>query len=63
MKEEIKTTTKHYCGDFKEELNLVGTGFDMFSFIEPLSTRYCSNNKCDRYGVVTVASIPQKITK
>jgi len=62
MKEEIKTITKHYCGKCKEELKSAGGGgFDAFSFLNPVVQRYCPNNKCDRYGVVTVASIPQEV--
>ena len=62
MEEKIKTVTKYYCGKCKEELKPVGTGFDAFSFISPVTQRYCPNDKCTRYGVVTVASIPQEIT-
>lgn len=60
MNEEIKKITKHYCGKCKEELKSVSGGFDAFNFLS-IQQRYCSNNKCDRYGVVTVASIPQEV--
>lgn len=61
-KEENKTIAKHYCGKCNEELRLIGSGFDTFSFFDPAVQRYCSNAKCSRYGVVTVASILQEIT-
>lgn len=60
-KEEIKTVTKYLCGKCKEELKSAGGGFDAFSFLA-LTQRYCPNNECERYGVVTVASIPQEVT-
>ena len=62
MKEEIKTITKHYCGKCKEELKSAGGGFDSFSFLNQVVQRYCPNDKCSRYGVVTVASIQQEET-
>ena len=62
MEEKIKTKVKHYCGKCKEELKSAGGGFDVFSFIDLVVQRYCPNNKCSRYGVVTVASIPQEET-
>lgn len=62
-KEEIKKIIKHYCGKCKEELKHAGSGLDVFSFIDHVTQRYCPNDKCTRYGVVTVASIPQEITK
>jgi hypothetical protein len=63
MKEEIKTVTKHYCGKCKEELKNGGGGFDAFIFLNPVVQRYCPNDKCARYGVVTVASVPKEITE
>ncbi len=60
MEEKIKTITKHYCGKCKEELKATGV-FDVFGFLAP-QQRYCPNQKCERYGVVTVASIPQEET-
>ena len=61
MEEQIKVKTKYYCGKCKEELKSAGGGFDAFSFLNPVVQRYCPNEKCKRYGVVTVAAIPQKV--
>lgn len=62
MNEENKITTKHFCGKCGEELKSIGNGFDTFNFFNPVIQRYCPNNKCSRFGVVTVASIPKEIT-
>jgi hypothetical protein len=60
--EEIKKITKHYCVKCKEELKSAGgVGFDAFGFLNSIVQRYCPNDKCSRYGVVTVASIPQEV--
>lgn len=63
MEKEIKTRTKHCCIECKEVLKSTGGGFDAFSFINPVVMRYCPNNKCKSYGIVTVASIPQEVTE
>ena len=55
MEEETKTPIIHLCGKCKEELKNVGSGFDISSFLDPVVQRYCPNNQCSRYGVVTVA--------
>lgn len=61
MEEQIKVKTKYYCGKCKEELKSAGGGFDAFSFLNSVVQRYCPNEKCSRYGVVTVAAIPQEV--
>ena len=44
----LKKITKYYCGKCKEELKSAGGGFDTFSFMNPVSQRYCPNDKCSR---------------
>lgn len=61
MEEQIKKKIKYYCGKCKEELKPVGSSFDAFSFLDSVVQRYCPNKECSRYGVVTVAAIPQEV--
>lgn len=62
MKTEVKKTTKHYCGECDKELKYAGVGdMSIFDF-SGVTQRYCANQKCDRYGLVTVASVPKEET-
>ena len=55
---EIKGKKKeHECEKCGNLLVSVPTGFDAFSFMNPVTLRYCEYKQCSRYGVVTVASI------
>lgn len=57
MNEGKKIIIIGYCTKCKEELKCL----DNFNFLNPVTQRYCDNNKCSRYGVVTVVSITKEI--
>ena len=48
------------CRKCKEKLKEIPIGgFDAFSFIQSIKEMYCSNEKCEWFGIVVVAGITE----
>jgi len=43
-----------------KKLKDIPQGFDAFSFLNPVTMRYCENNKCNDFGNVTVVGIAER---
>jgi hypothetical protein len=54
----MKRTPKHYCVKCEKKLEPITLGgFDALALLsERYSTFFCKNNKCEHFGVITIAA-------
>lgn len=50
------------CRKCKEVMKDAPIGFDSFSFLNQIKMMYCNNEKCEHFGFVTVAGLPDDNT-